>query len=205
MTITHDGDSGTYCYFDFLEIAIVATTLRTETSELKFTAATDWDTEHSQVLAPERTAWMIYSLGFQARVNHYVGALWFYEINNVGQEYASATITFSGAPDPNLTTQIILGTVGQPSSTDTTIEHLNLIGDTTETLATGFALLLNGGYTAVWAQSQRQPAHDLLACHGHGRKFDYHRDQCEHYRPNDHALGRRDYRRSYYFLGRSGW
>ena len=153
VTITHDGDSGTYFYFDFLEIAILATTLPTETSELKFTAATDWDTEHSQVLAPERTAWMIYSLGFQARVNHYVGALWFYEINNVGQEYASATITFSGAPDPNLTTQIILGTVGQPSSTDTTIEHLNLIGDTTETLATAFALLLNGGYTAVWAQS----------------------------------------------------
>jgi hypothetical protein len=30
---------------------------------------------------------------------------------------------------------------------------LNLIGDTTETLATAFALLLNNGYTAVWAQA----------------------------------------------------
>ncbi len=30
---------------------------------------------------------------------------------------------------------------------------MNLIGDTTETLATAFALLLNGGYTAVWAQA----------------------------------------------------
>jgi hypothetical protein len=151
VTVTHDGASGTYFYFDFLEIAILATTLPTETSELKLTLATDWDTEQSQALAPERTAWMIYSLGFQARVNHYVGALWFYELNCVGQQYASATITFSGSPDPNLTTQIILGTVGQSSSTDTTIEHLNLIGDTTETLATAFALLLNGGYTAVWA------------------------------------------------------
>ncbi len=84
-------------------------------------------------------------------MNHYVGALWFYELNCVGQQYASATIAFSGSPDPNLTTQIILGTAGEPSSTDTTIEHLNLIGDTTQTLATGFALLLNGGYTAVWA------------------------------------------------------
>ena len=36
---------------------------------------------------------------------------------------------------------------------DNTIEHLNLIGDTTETLATAFALLLNSGYTAVWAQA----------------------------------------------------
>jgi len=71
----------------------------------------------------------------------------------VGQQYASATVTFSGSPDPNLITQIILGTYGEPSSEDSTIEHLNLIGDTTETLATAFALLLNGGYTAVWAQA----------------------------------------------------
>jgi hypothetical protein len=153
ITATHDGTSGTYFYFDFLEIAIPTTTLPTEIGELKLAAATDWDTEHSLALAPERTAWMIDSLGFQARVNHYVGALWFYELTCVGQQYASATITFSGSPDPNLTTEIILGTVGQPSSTDTTIEHLNLIGDTTETLAIAFALLVNGGYTAVWAQA----------------------------------------------------
>jgi hypothetical protein len=153
VAITHNGASGTYFYFDFLEIAVPSTTLPTETTELKLAAATDWDTEHSLALAPERTAWMIYSLGFRARVNHYVGALWFYELTCAGQQYASATITFSGSPDANLTTEIILGTVGQPSSTDTTIQHLNLIGDTTETLATAFALLLNGGYTAVWAQA----------------------------------------------------
>lgn len=153
VTVTHTGDAGTYFYFDFFEIAVPTTTLPTETIETKLTAATDWDTLHSQALAPERTAWMINSLGCQARVNHYVGALWFYELNCVGQQYASATITFSGSPDPNLITQVILGTYGQPPSTDTIIEHLNLIGDTTETLATAFALLLNGGYTAVWAQA----------------------------------------------------
>lgn len=153
VTIVHDGAAGTYFYFDFLEMAVPAETLPPESAELKLTAATDWDTLHSQALAPERTAWIIDSLGFQARVNHYVGALWFYELTCVGQQYASATVTFAGSPDPNLTTQIILGTVGQPSSTQTTIEHLNLIGDTAETLATAFALLLNGGYTAVWAQA----------------------------------------------------
>jgi hypothetical protein len=153
VTVTHVGDSGTYFYFDFLEIAIPATTYPTETSETRLACATDWDTNNSLALAPERTAWQIYSLGFLARVNHYVGALWFYELTCAGQQYASATISFSGSPDPNLTTQIILGTTGEPSSTDTTIEHLNLIGDTTQSLATAFALLLNGGYTAVWAQA----------------------------------------------------
>jgi hypothetical protein len=153
VTLTQAGDAGTYFYFDFLEIAIPSTSYPTETTETKLAAATDWDTNNSLALAPERTAWEIYSLGFLARVNHYVGALWFYELNCVGQQYASATITFSGSPDPNLITQIILGTTGEPASTDTTIEHLNLIGDTTETLATAFELLLNGGYTAVWAQA----------------------------------------------------
>jgi hypothetical protein len=143
LTATQGGDNGTYFYFDFLEIAIPTTSLPVQTNEAKLTAATDWDTLHSQALAPERTAWMIDSLGFQARVNHYVGALWFYELSCVGQQYASATITFSGSPDANLITEITLA--------GTAVEHLNLIGDTTETLATAFALLLNGGYTGVWA------------------------------------------------------
>jgi hypothetical protein len=96
---------------------------------------------------------MINSLGFLGRVNHYAGALWFYELTCFGQQYASATVAFSGTPDANLITQIILGRTDQPISTDNTIEHLNLIGDTSETLATAFAQLLNGGYTAVWAQA----------------------------------------------------
>ncbi len=145
VAATQGGDNGTYFYFDFFEIAIPATTLPTETIEPKLTAATDWDTLHSQALAPERTAWMINSLGCQARVNHYVGALWFYELNCVGQQYASAIVTFSGTPDANDITSITLDT--------TTIEHLQLIGDTTDTLATAFALLLNNGSTAVWAQA----------------------------------------------------
>ena len=59
-------------------------TLPTITTEIKLALATDWDTEQSLALAPERTAGMIYSLGFRGRVNHYVGALWFYELTYVG-------------------------------------------------------------------------------------------------------------------------
>ncbi len=153
VVATHTGTTGAYSYFDFLEIAIPATVLPSETVETKLAAATDWDTEHSLALAPERTAWMIDSLGFHARANHYAGALWFYELNNVGNVYASATITFSGAPDANLITQITIGQVGQPSSTDNIIQHLNLIGDTSDTLALAFALLINDGYTGIWAQA----------------------------------------------------
>jgi hypothetical protein len=153
VVATHVGTTGTYFYFDFLEIAIPNSTLPTERVESKLCFATDWDTEHSLALAPERTAWMINSLGMHARVNHYVGALWFYELVRVGHVYASGTVTFVGSPDPNLITEVIIGRTDEPTSTENTIQHLNLIGDTAETLALAFELELNRGYTAIRASA----------------------------------------------------
>jgi hypothetical protein len=153
VIVTHVGNAGTFFYFDFLEIAIPSSTLPTQATESKLTAATDWDTDHSIAIAPERTAWMINSLGLRGRVNHYVGALWFYELTRVGHQYASATLTFSGTPDHDLISQLIIGRTDQPPETQNIIDHLNLIGDTTETLAKAFELELNRGYTAVRAQA----------------------------------------------------
>jgi hypothetical protein len=153
ITATHAGSNGAYFYFDFLEIAIPTSELPTAPTETSLALATDWDTEHSLALAPERTAWMMNALGFHGRANHYAGALWFYELVNVGNQYASGTVTFSGTPDANLITEIIIGRTDQPPSTQNVIQHLNLDGDTTQTLASAFALLLNGGYTGVRAEA----------------------------------------------------
>ena len=147
------GPATSYFYFDFFEIAIPSSSLPSLAPVPKLTLATDWDTYHSQTLAPERTAWMIDSLGFSGRANHYTGALWFYELVCSGNIYASGTITFSGTPDPNDTIQISIGRSDQPLTPPTTITHLNLIGDTTTTVAKAFEQLLNNGYTAVWAQA----------------------------------------------------
>jgi hypothetical protein len=151
VTVSYQGNSGASFYFDFFEIAIPTTALPQVTEESRLALATDWDTEHSSALAPERTAWLIQILGFQGRVNHYVGALWFYELVCSGQQYASATITFSGTPDPDLTTTISIGTTSDPSVQPTAISHLNLIGDTAATLATAFELQIDNGYTGIWA------------------------------------------------------
>ncbi len=115
------------------------------------TLATDWDTNHSIALAPERTAWLVDQLGFTGRANHYVGALWFYELVSAGQVYASATIEFSGTPTPSSIVTIDLGKDGQPSDQDAILTKLIHIGDTTETLAIAYAQELNRGYTSVWA------------------------------------------------------
>jgi len=145
VTVTHTGALGDPFYFDFLEIAIPSTNLPTFIPDPQTTLATDWDTLHSQALAPERTAWLIQALGFTGRSNHYAGALWFYELTCVGQQYATGTIGFSGASTFGDTTQISLG--------PTVFTHLNLIGDTPSSLAQAFALLVNEGATGVWAQA----------------------------------------------------
>jgi hypothetical protein len=145
VRITHTGDAGSTFYFDFLEIAIPTVDLPTSLPDPQTTLATDWDTLHSQALAPERTAWLIQALGFGGRTNHYAGALWFYELICAGQQYATGTISFSGASEFGKTTQVSLG--------PTDFTHLNLIGDTPSSLAQAFALLINEGATGVWAQA----------------------------------------------------
>src|SRR5207237_309485 len=102
-------------------------------------------TDHSIALAAERSAWLIWTLGFRGRANHYAGALWFYELHRPGHQYASGTITFSGAPEFGSTTEVSLG--------PTVIQHVNLIGDTAETVAKCFELLINAGATGVWASA----------------------------------------------------
>jgi hypothetical protein len=150
VTVTHAGDAGADCYFDFLELASPASDLPVMNAEPGMTLATDWDTLHSLSIAPERTAWILQSLGFTGRANNYIGALWFYELVRTGHQYASATVTFSGTPPPNEYVTLILGRSGQPSSTDTVLQKLIHVGDTAGTIATVFAQELNRGYTGVW-------------------------------------------------------
>ena len=146
VTITHTGANGTVVYFDFLEIAYPSVGLPDFERMEQTTLATDWDTDHSVAIAPERTAWLIQKLGFHGRANHYAGAMWFYELHRQGHSYASGTVTFSGEPEFGKKTQVFLG--------PTPIEHLNLIGDTAESIATSFELSINAGSTGVWARAE---------------------------------------------------
>jgi hypothetical protein len=145
VTVTHTGAAGKAVYFDFLEVAYASATLPDFGRMEKTTLATDWDTDHSLAIAPERTAWLIQKLGFHGRANHYAGAMWFYELERQGHNYATGTVTFSGQPEFGKTTQVSLG--------PTPVAHLNLIGDTAESIATCFALLINAGSTGVWARA----------------------------------------------------
>ncbi len=158
----HDGpaDPNDPCTFnlDFLEIATPTTELPVLSSNGQLSLATDWDTYHSRCLAPERTAWMIYSLGFRGRVNHYVGALWFYELAGAGFAYASAQIDFTGAvqfdPGTSHQTSLVIGRDDDLNHITTTMTHVHYIGDTAETVAKAFELEINRGSMSLRAESR---------------------------------------------------
>ena len=153
ITATHAGPDGNDFYFDFIELASPTAELPVFPPEPRITLATDWDTEHSLALAPERTAWFIHSLGFMGRQNHYVGALWFYDLVRTGHSYASGTVTFSGTPQPNFFVTITLGRTDQPTLDDTILTKLIHVGDTADTIATVLTIELNRGYTGLWASA----------------------------------------------------
>ncbi len=63
VTMTHSGSNGTLVYFDFLEIAYPSYVLPDFERNSQTTLATDWDTDHSLAIAPERTAWLMQKIG----------------------------------------------------------------------------------------------------------------------------------------------
>ncbi|MBM3810472.1 MAG: hypothetical protein FJW20_02435 [Acidimicrobiia bacterium] len=154
VVATHNGPQDSYFYFDFVEVAIPANSVSQVPADNKVTLATDWDTDHSLAVSPERTAWMIYSLGFWGRANHYVGALVFYDLVCDGNVYASTTVDFVGTPVFSEITELRIGRVGEPPSSDAVIQHVNRIGDSAVTIAKAFEMELNRGYTAIRAAAQ---------------------------------------------------
>jgi hypothetical protein len=159
VTISHAGaqDGSQTLYLDFLEIAYPSNNLPDFTPNNQLALATDWDTYHSQSLAAERTAWLINKLGFTGRVNHYVGALWFYEIVRTGTQYATLTVQMelspgAGSPYIQFGLAADLSSLSTPS-TVTTISHLVLPDDDSSTVAQAIAALINVGTNLVWASA----------------------------------------------------
>ncbi|MGA8026574.1 MAG: hypothetical protein WB992_05470 [Bryobacteraceae bacterium] len=154
MSLTHAGPNLNEIYFDFLEIAYPSTDLPSFESQTQLSLATDWDTYHSQSLPAERTAWLINKLGFYGRVNHYTGALWFYELVRTGTQYASLTVTlnpisgYSGSP----TVVLAFAAPGTPDS-PTLVSHLVLVDDTPANVAEALAALINTGTNLLWASA----------------------------------------------------
>jgi hypothetical protein len=157
VTVTHTGTASQALYFDFFEVVYPSNNLPNFTGNAELALATDWDTYHSQSLPAERTAWLINKLGFTGRVNHYVGALWFYEMIRTGTQYATLTaeLQLVGTLANNAVIIFILAADQESLANGpyTEITHLVLLDDTSSTLAQAFAGLINVGSNLVWASA----------------------------------------------------
>jgi hypothetical protein len=153
VTVSHSGAAGEFFYFDFVEIVIPSATLPDFDPEPKITLATDWDTDHSIALPAERTAWLLHKMGFHGRANHYVGALWFYELYRKNHQYASVSVDFVGTPQFSAVTALYIGRTDEPPEKRLVLTHVNKIGDTAASIALAFELEINRGYMAVRAEA----------------------------------------------------
>ena len=167
VRIVNSGTVGPGAYFDFLEIAYPSLDLPDFPPQSQLSLATDWDTYHSQSLPAERTAWLIHKLGFFGRVNHYTGALWFYELVRTGTQYSSLTLTLnliSGSDSPTVT----FGLAAAVAGVITSISHLVLPDDDSATVAQAIAGLINIGTNLVWASASGKPAYGNRPINGKG-------------------------------------
>lgn len=140
-------------YFDFLEIAHLQTEFHPLPLDPQVSLSTDWDTDHSLTISPERTVALVKRLGFGGRLNHYVGAMWFYQLRNSGFTHAEGSVTFSGVPVFAATTEVRIGNEDYGPSFDTVFTHLNRVGETAESIVLAFALRINDGSTAIRAEA----------------------------------------------------
>lgn len=141
--------------FDFIELAVPTTELPILPEIPGITLATDWDTLHSVAVPPERTAWMLRSLGFTGRQNHYVGALLFYELHNPKNRYATASFTFNGTPIPGTDVKLTIG----PWEGLIGVTRKIMEGETLETVILSFEQEFNKGYSTLWVERENNVLH----------------------------------------------
>ena len=72
-----------------------------------------------------------------------MGALWFYELDNPDNVYASGGVTFTGTPAFSSMVTVTIG--------DLTLTKLVHEGMTADMVALAYAIELNRGYTGIWA------------------------------------------------------
>ena len=122
---------GWYFYFDFLECAVLSDVPDAPETRSDVGLATDYDTDNTYKLSPQRLIWNIQKLGLVGEIDHYCGVFWWNQRKASGGVYPSATITFDGAWQDQDTIWVHIG--------DGAVGKTVFPADTSETIAAHFA------------------------------------------------------------------
>lgn len=141
-------DSGQYFYFDFLEAAVLSD-VPDAPGSYALAPATDYDTDVTYKVSPQRLLWWFDRMGWRGRLNHYVGVFWWDQRRQIGQVVPSIELEFDGEFDDGTGLgdgdQIVLNIGGQP------VGKTVFPADNPTSIAYHFAVFINATFVGVYA------------------------------------------------------
>jgi hypothetical protein len=135
---------GWYFYFDFLECAVKSDVPDPVATTTAVGVATDFDTDNTYKLSPQRLVWNIQKLGLLGEIDHYCGVFWWKQSVASNPAYPTCTVTFSG----NWNDQDVVWLHIGGSAIGKTVFGGQ---DSTSTIARHFANFINAIFDGVWA------------------------------------------------------
>ncbi len=116
-------------------------------------AATDYDTDATYKIAPQRLVWQLRKLGFEGDVNHFEGNFFQYQrkkrVGTGARNAYQATFSGSWADGDTIFLDIDVFTPGGGTSIGKTV----FPADTNATIARHFAHFINGAFVALFAEA----------------------------------------------------
>lgn len=138
--------SGSNCYFDFIEAAVLSDVPDPPGPWAGRMPAVDYDTQHGYQLPPARLMWMLQTLGFAGEIDLYIGVFWWMRKTRSGGSVPSVTIDFSqtGYVSGDGVFVIVGGETYGKSV---------FPADTADSIAAHFGYFINEVAAGVWAES----------------------------------------------------
>ena len=137
---------GWYFYFDFLECAVKSDVPDPVSTTTAVGVATDFDTDNTYKLSPQRLVWNIQKLGLLGEIDHYCGVFWWKQAVAQNPSYPGCTVTFSGTWNDQ---DVVWLHVGGSAIGKTVFGGQ----DNSNTIARHFANFINAIFDGVWASA----------------------------------------------------
>ena len=156
---------GWYFYFDFLECAVLSDVPDPATTTTSVAVSTDFDTDNTYKLSPERLVWNIQKLGLLGEIDHYCGVFWWKQSVASNPSYPQCMVTFSG----NWNDQDVVWLHVGGSAIGKTVFGGQ---DNSNTIARHFANFINAIFDGVWATASGSVL--TITSHSFGSVWQYH-------------------------------
>ena len=164
---------GWYFYFDFVECAVLTDVPDAPETRTDVGLATDYDTDNTYKLSPQRLIWNLQKLGLVGEIDHYCGVFWWNQRKASGGNYPSATISFGSSwASQEVGWVNIGGTYSNGQITGgTAIGKTVFAADTPETIAQHMAFFINATLVGVWAAANGATL--TITCRSTGSNWTY--------------------------------